>query len=142
MSANFTNYTKAKTRFIQAKIAFAQICVISGSFPNCLRQNAMWQFDSVVKDYKTMSYAKTGECNCPKTSRLVGGQIPAKTAGQISRKQGIFASIFPVRPICPFAPQILDGQRAKSLCPSLLPRRLCRADLSTIASERRWKAEA
>jgi hypothetical protein len=69
---------------------------------NCLRQNAMGQFHTVVKSIRTMSYAITREPNCPKNSRLVGGQIHAKTPRRISQKQSIFAPIRAIRPICPF----------------------------------------
>jgi hypothetical protein len=66
-----------------------------------------------------MSYAKTAEGNCPKHSRLVGGQFPAKTSCQISQIRGIFASIRPVRPICPFRTGSAQNQGDSSTCHSL-----------------------
>jgi hypothetical protein len=70
---------------------------------NCLRAKCKGQFFTVVKIINAMSYANTGLGSSQKNSRLMGGQIPPKTARQNIKNKGIFASIRPVRPICPFA---------------------------------------
>jgi hypothetical protein len=72
-------------------------------FSNCLRAKCKGQFYFVAKIINAMSYANTGLGSSQKNSRLMGGQIPAKTAHRNIKNKGIFASIRPICPICPFA---------------------------------------
>jgi hypothetical protein len=88
------------------------ICMFSKlPFSNCLRQNARKQFDSFVNGVNITCYAKTGESNRREFSRLMGGQIPAKTARQNIKNKGLFASLRPIRPICPFGASQTDTGR-------------------------------
>jgi hypothetical protein len=101
-------------------------------FSNCLQAKCNGQFNFFVKIISTMSYTMTRQWDAQKNSRLMGGQIPAKTSRKTYQIKGIFASLRPVRPICPFG-------RIRCSALGVLPRR-SQGDLSTIASERRWKA--
>jgi hypothetical protein len=68
---------------------------------NCLRAKCNGQLQRVVRASKTTCCARPAQLDCPKHSRLVGGQFPAKTSCQMSQIQGVFASIRLVRPVCP-----------------------------------------
>jgi hypothetical protein len=96
---NFCGY---KTNFREFRVfpGSPNLCA-SVSFLNCLRQNAMGRFHAVVKSIRIMGYAKAGERICPKNSRLVGGQIPAKTSCRASQYKA-----FPL-PSVPFVPSVL-----------------------------------
>jgi hypothetical protein len=61
--------------------------------PNCLRAKCNGQFNSVTRIMTIRRYADMEQLNCPKQSRLMGGQFPTKTSFQISQIQGICASI-------------------------------------------------
>jgi hypothetical protein len=69
---------------------------------NCLRAKCKGQFQLVVSALKTMGCAGPAQFDCPKRSRLMGGQFPAKTSCQTSQIQGVSTSIHSFRPICPF----------------------------------------
>jgi hypothetical protein len=61
--------------------------------PNCLRAKCNGQFNSVTRIMTIRCYAGMEQLNCPKHSRLMGGQFSAKTPFQISQIQGISAFI-------------------------------------------------
>ena len=62
------------------------------------------------KSHKHNKLRTNGQEIHKKTSRLMVGQIPSKTARQNIKNKGIFAPVHPVFPNCPFDPPNLSGR--------------------------------